>query len=240
LWATRERYGRGSSQGLEAFHRLVAAYKADGRRIDELRRYEPDEAKRFFSLCLEGGNGHVYWNGSKAFKMNDGKTRKPVLWWWNYSYGQKPDRLRQICGQDNCINPRHAALDSMRGPKRIYPDHWILGALQVLALQQGHSPSVRDWTGPPSHTIVKQRFGSWDNALKAAGLPPSAYNRPRSREDAFASLRFVRDLLGHWPSWNEFVSHAAELRSQDLPSAASTIRRHFGSWPNAIRAANRA
>lgn len=229
----------GSMRSLDAFNRLVAAYAAAGRSIDELRTWEPDEAKRFFSWTLQGSNGHVYWAGSysRSFKMNDGHTRKPVLWWWNHLWGEKPDRVQQVCGEAKCINPRHAVLDSMRGPKRIYPDHAIIGSLQVWAMQHGRSPSMREWSGPPSAMILKIRFGSWNNALSAAGLSLNPYKRQRTLAECVEAVRYATGLLGHAPSYDEFLALRSELLSQGLPTSHSTIRRVLGSWGAALEAA---
>ena len=238
LWAIRARHGRGTSHGEQAFHRLVAAYTAAGRRIDELSSYEPDETTRFFNYTLQGDNGHVYWHSGHSFAMNNGKTRKPVLWWWNHLYGVKPDQVAMTCGQSRCINPRHAVVAS-KGPKRIYPDHAILGALQVWALHHGHSPSILTWDGSPTHTVIKHRFGSWTKALKAAGLKAVPPNQPHSPEQNLEAVRYVHSLLGRWPSHNDYLSFREELRARGFSTAPSTIRRHFGVWADVIEAAKR-
>jgi hypothetical protein len=239
LARTRALYGRGSSQGLEAFHRLVAAYAEAGRRIDELRFYEPDETKRFFGFTMQGSNGHVYWSGSKTgFKRNDGRFRKPVLWWWEHIYDSNPEIVSMSCGEANCINPRHGEI-TPKGPKRLYPDSAIIGALQVWALQHGRSPSMHLWNGNPSHVVIKKRFGSWNAALKAAGLSAAPHNSPRSAEECLTAVRFVYTLLGHWPSYDEFRAASAELHEHGYPTSPSTIRRHFGVWASTIAAAQR-
>jgi hypothetical protein len=235
----RSRYGRSSSEGLRLFNALVAAYAACGRRIDELERYEPDEARRFFSRTIQGPDGHVYWSGDlKRFLLNDGSGRRPALWWWQHLYGSHPGKLRADCGEEACINPRHAVV-ILPGAPRIYPDHVIIGALQVWALQHGHSPSSRQWDGRPSHIVVKLRFGSWENALRAAGLAPANPNRPRTRADCLEALRWLKGRIGHWPSYDDYRNARAQLHEQGFVASPTTIMHHLGGWRSAIRAAKR-
>jgi len=235
LEETRNLYGP-SGRSLDAFNRLVAAYKAAGRRIDELECYEPDEAKRFFRSVAQGANGHSFWLRGRDFRTNTGSHRRPLLWWWEHLYGSPIRRHELICGQPNCINPRHAR-ELPQGAPRIYPEHVIIGALQVWALHHGCSPSSRAWDGTPSHMVIKRRFGTWSAALSAAGLAPITRNKRYPRSEMLASLRFVRDLLGHWPSYDEFRAASPELETAELPRSPSTIRREFGRWADGITAA---
>jgi hypothetical protein len=60
----------------------------------------------------------------------------------------------------------------------------IVAALQAEAKRLGHAPTASEWRAPPpserglpSGTVVARRFGSWNAALEAAGLPtlPSGF-----------------------------------------------------------------
>jgi len=218
----------------DAFQRLCQVYAKHGRRIDELDFYEPDESKRFFRKLIQGANGHVFWNGGAVFTCNGGSTRKPLHWWWEHLYGTRADKLVLECGQSRCVNPRHARPFQR---ERLYPDHVIIGALQVWGLRHGRPPSMRSWDGSPSHAIIKLRFGSWRNALQAAGFPASDYNRYRSPEECIAALRFVFDLTGKWPTWESYLGAHDELQANDYPTRPNTIKDRFGSWAAAIEAA---
>ena len=235
LEETRNLYGRGG-RSLDAFNRLVAAYAAAGRRIDELDYHEPDEAKRFFRSVAQGANGHVFWLRGPVFKTNSGSARRPLLWWWEHLYGTPILRHQLICGEPNCINPRHAR-ELPQGAPRIYPDYVILGALQVWASAHGCSPSSRAWDGTPSHMVIKRRFGTWGAALSAARLPPITRNKKYPRSELVAGIRFVRDLIGRWPSYDDYRRASAELETAELPRSPSTIRREFGRWSDAVTAA---
>lgn len=236
LEETKARYGV-SLHTLAAFNRLVQAYADAGRRIDELDYYEPDEARRFFRHVMQGANGHAFWNGARdGFFMNSGSRRKPLLWWWEHLYGSRIDRHRLTCGVENCINPRHA-IQLPKGAPRIYPDHVILGALQLWAIRHGKPPSSRLWDGHPTHIIIKRRFGNWANALRAAGLEPITRCQATTAQDCIDGVRFVRDLIGHWPSYDEYRGAKVELRAHELPLSPTTVRRHFGTWANALEAA---
>src|SRR5215469_10141520 len=188
LEETRNLYGP-SVRSLDAFNRLVAAYKAAGRRIDELDYHEPDEAKRFFRFVVQGANGHAFWLRGKDFATNSGSHRRPLLWWWEHLYGSPIARHELICGVPRCINPRHAR-ELPKGAPRIYPDNVIIGSLQVWAHRHGCSPTSRAWDGVPSHMVIKRRFGSWSNALSSAGLAPITANKKYPRDECLAGIRF--------------------------------------------------
>ena len=214
---------------------------ADGTPPDALRVHTADEVERFFARTIQGPDGHVYWDGNlaKGFRRNDGRYRKATWWWWERVHGPaERGRLDPSCGEQHCINPEHLVFVPWGDIKQRYSDMQIIGALQVAAMRLGHPPTTSEWRRldiSPTDTIIAQRFGSWSNALRAAGLEP----RERvvaSEEQCIASVRFVSRLVGHAASRQEMRAHARELGEAGLPSG-TTVERRFGRWADVLRKA---
>ncbi len=96
---------------------------------------------------------------------------------------------------------------------------------------------------PPTSQTAVQRFGSWNEALKAAGLATSSVGRARGQlrfdEAAYdkAIADFVadcddRDLGATYKAYGEY---AAEHKGE-VPSAAA-VRKFYGSWNAALASA---
>lgn len=243
LTTVRETHGRRSSQAEQAFSELVRTAADNGTPLDGLRHHTANEVERFFSWTIPGIDGHVYWDGPKNFTRNDKRTRTPLRWWWQHRYGNLADSddLVLKCGEANCVNPEHAAKERVRGVALRYSDESMLGGLQVLAARLGHSPTTREWDHggrKPSSTTLIHRFGAWENALSAAGLAmtTNAFKRA-TPERVLEAIRFARDLVGHWPSWDEYVSCRDQLKAAGLPSTITAAMRIYGSYPKARQAA---
>lgn len=244
LATTRQQYGRRSSRTAEAFQALVRAAAENGTPLDGLRHHVENEVERFFSWTIAGVDGHVYWDGPKTFFQNNGSGRRPRRWWWHHKYGNLPDSYDDLavkCGEPNCINPEHMAKERVRGYGRAWTDQAMLGGLQVCAMRLGHSPSSTEWDEigrEPSHTSIATRFGSWANAISAAGLPPNIDRRGKvTPEKALEGIRFARDILGHWPSWDEYRRLGKRLLEAGYPATITAAMRIYGSWPKARMAA---
>lgn len=247
LERVRAEHPRGSSQGAAAFQALCQAYAAQGRRIDELRTYSPDEDERFFANTAQGPDGHVYWLGGRVFLRNDGAQRRPGRWWWEQRYGplQQNDGVRPICGERACINPEHAALERSSDRQRVFSDLQIIGALQVAALRLGRAPSKKKWDllgVAPSRTTILARFGSWPKALQAAGLEPHSVSAQASAAQCLEALRLSRRVLGYWPAWGDLEQPLVRdaLAARGLPRRPNTICSRLGCrWPEALRRAGK-
>lgn len=107
----------------------------------------------------------------------------------------------------------------------------LTSELVRLAEELGHVPRMREmrdqgnWCG----TIYQNRFGSWNEALVAAGFPPN--NRVRiPREELLAALRDLADELGHPPTSKEMLEQG-EFTTQPY-------YRVFGTWRTALQAAD--
>lgn len=242
LWLHRQEHGRGTGRGLVLFHALVKAYADSGQRIDQLHSHNPVEEERFFQYVVQGANGHSFWLGRREFVKNGGSKKNPRYWWWAHVHGTNPYRIAPQCGEINCINPAHQAIDDKRDRKQIYQDHTILGALQVWEMKHGRAPSRKLWIRDgmkPSAVLICQRFGNWSNALTLAGMtPPRPDYFTHSPETCIDALRYLKTLLGRWPTGEDYKRCRKELQSEGLPSSGTTVRAHFGSWAKALEAAS--
>lgn len=235
----RARHGFGG-RSLDAFHRLVKAYRDVGRSIDELNYHEPDEGKRFFGYVLQGADGHAFWNGPKGyFRLNSsgGKTASitPVHYWWWRIYGAKPYRLAH-CATEGCVSPYHARKEDKREREALFPDHAIIGAIQVWALRNGRAPGSTEWERlrlTPSTTTITKRFGSFDNAVSAAGLAPrERRNHQVSAEICLEHIYRVATELGRWPKHDDYRNAAVGRYA-----TPTTLRSYFPGWRAALEAA---
>lgn len=242
LRTAREEHGTGSSQAQEAFETLVRAAAASGTPLDALRRHTANEVERFFAFTIPGPDGHVYWEGLKDFRRNDGGHTRPHRWWWKHRYGSLDPQLdlASTCGEQGCINPEHSELQRLRGSRRHWTEERIIGAIQVAAMRLGRTPSSTEWLRlhlVPSSNIVLDRFGTWKRAREAAGVEPSANGRhvlaPRpafTRAELLAGIRLVHSLTGKWPTVKEYNACRDALAEAGLPRDADCVYRLFGSW----------
>jgi hypothetical protein len=244
----RRIHPRRSSVVAEAFQRLVRAGDAVGQPVDGLRTHTRDEVERFFAQTIPGPDGHVYWDGSRhGFKRNDGRNRSPRRWWYTHKHGTELGTYEDFvptCGERHCINPDHCAVG--RGLRRMRFDRQaMLGALQVVALRLGRAPTSSEWErlgGRPSVSLYQMRFGTWPDAVREAGLVPavgSSRFAPTTPVRCIASLRFVRESVGHWPTRAEFEAARPQLHAIELPSSSSTIKKYLGPWTAALRKAGK-
>lgn len=95
---------------------------------------------------------------------------------------------------------------------------------------------------PPTSQTAVQRFGSWNEALKAAGLATNRLGRAKGqlRFDAKAYDKamsvFVADCesRGITATYKAYTEYAAEHKGE-VPSAAA-VRKFYGSWNTALAA----
>ena len=244
LHRCRTTYGRRSEEAAQAFNRLAGAAAAQGRPLDQLDTFITDETERFMSMTVAGTNGHIYWNGRSAarFSLNGGRETTPRIWWWTHIGAERPRAgytIRPTCGETHCINPRHCRIEDPRSANRRYTDAQMIGSLQVLAMKIGHAHSNNDRKRSglkPTVMAYVDRFGSWNGALRAAGLSPWA--RPLITDEACrASLHAAAEYPGRIPASHEY--RRADLREHlnnlDLPRNRETIVRRLGAWPDAIK-----
>ncbi|GAA1856018.1 homing endonuclease associated repeat-containing protein [Brevibacterium marinum] len=95
---------------------------------------------------------------------------------------------------------------------------------------------------PPTSQTAVQRFGSWNEALKAAGLATSSVGRARGQlrfdtaayEKAIAEFVADSEARGVGATYKAYGDYAAEHKGE-VPSAAA-VRKFYGSWNKALAA----
>ena len=116
-------------------------------------------------------------------------------------------------------------------PGVVVSDGDIIADMQRVASEHGAGAlSVRLYQsrGKYSHTTASKRFGSWNSALKAAGL--QVLNKVDvSDEELFANLEQVWFALGRQPRKRDLTRPLS--RFSERPYA-----RRFGSWRQSLEA----
>jgi hypothetical protein len=120
-----------------------------------------------------------------------------------------------------------------------WDDAEIVGALQAWADVHGRSPTWADWARStainPAATTLRYHFGSFDRALRKAGLEPEPPPPPRRVSwddlDMIQALHDWTSKHGHPPAGVDWLKAAPEHPS------TTTVRAHFGSWHAALTAA---
>ncbi len=107
----------------------------------------------------------------------------------------------------------------------------LLSELKRLSEELGHIPRKEEMQdqGKWSGSVYQKRFGSWNEALTAAGFEPNTRWRI-PREGLLTELRELAEELGHPPTTGEMIKHG-EFTTQPY-------RRVFGSWRTALQAAD--
>lgn len=116
-------------------------------------------------------------------------------------------------------------------------------ALRKTVLGRLGAASVKGATvWPPTSQTAVQRFGSWNEALKVAGLATNRIGRAKGQlrfdAAAYASAiaAFVADCesRGLAATYKSYTEYAAEHKGE-VPSAAA-VRKFYGSWTAALAA----
>lgn len=241
--ALLEELGAHRRESAPAYERWFAQACAEGRPPDALLLDSGSDSERFFARTIPGPDGHTYWAlKSFLFALNGGGHRHARWWWYERANGPQPrGTLGATCGESHCITPEHQRFVPWSEAQRRFTDEQMIGALQVVALRLGHTPTAVEYQrelGKPSREIISIRFGGWENAVRAAGLEPSpASVHRRGPEDCIAALRHLADYLGHPPTDTEFRQHGAVLRAAGLPPSSTTIRLYLGGWKQALKKA---
>jgi hypothetical protein len=117
-------------------------------------------------------------------------------------------------------------------PKK-YSERELIDALRRLAERLGRAPSAidaaRDPQSPVSRTY-QRHFGSWLEALEAAGIEPEPSQTGYAREELLESLRDLAEQLSRAP-------RMVDTDEDPRTPSSSTYLRHFGSWLKALEAA---
>ncbi len=127
-----------------------------------------------------------------------------------------------------------AGLDSNRIVD--YTDSELLESLRKFYMENNRVPLNTDFIGNqkyPSRSIVTKRFGSWNEALRKAGLDVNEEHHSYH----IMSDDELLDCLNEYYSKNNKVPIATDFNNTiDYPSFMTYLNR-FGSWNNALKMA---
>jgi hypothetical protein len=119
-----------------------------------------------------------------------------------------------------------------RSRRQVWTRAETITALRDWCRERGRPPTCRDWrcgtTDHPGSRVVGELFGSWSEALRAAGLV-ATWNR----ESMVLALRAWAAQNGCTPTSRDWQ---APERAGDRPTT-QRVRREFGSWSAALAAA---
>ena len=132
------------------------------------------------------------------------------------------ENLSEFREQDGATPPGNP------GPR--VSDETLLADLHALRDELDHAPRYREMREEGNHQArtYTKRFGSWDEALAAAGIDPPVRNTVTD-EELIADLHRLRDELGEEPT----STNVAREGKYGL----ATYQRRFGSWGEAVEAA---
>ena len=116
--------------------------------------------------------------------------------------------------------------------RRRYSDEDLLAELTACARRLRRSPTMREFSDDPRarphpQTVV-ERFGTWNDAKRRAGLVPRRF---ATKDELLLQLRRLGDELGRTPTGRDLDARRAALPSKSL------YWHSFGSLSNALRAA---
>ena len=106
----------------------------------------------------------------------------------------------------------------------------LIAELQRLADQINHPPGLRDMNqhGAHSSKTYQKKFGSWNNALRAAGLEINA-ETDINKSDLIDELRRLGDELDRTPTSRDMADKGKY--------GTATYTHKFGSWNDAVQEA---
>lgn len=110
-------------------------------------------------------------------------------------------------------------------------DEALLAELQRVADVVGESPTVQEFRerGEHADSTLRNRFGSWNEALEAAGLDGSGSQRHIPESTLIAEIQSVAEDVGQAPTVAQMDTYGERW--------ASTYQDRFGSWNAALEAA---
>jgi hypothetical protein len=146
---------------------------------------------------------------------------------------------------------REKVSDSGGHVERGWTEEKMIANLRALAEEVGHSPSIKEWIAgrhQPSSALYLQRFGSWNDAKVAAGLPLNRtarqhYVRAFSDEDLIEAVaQFLRTDNPRNPL-EKFGAYQYDRWRKEMVKAGfsypslSLIRVRLGAWQDVKHAA---
>jgi len=117
-------------------------------------------------------------------------------------------------------------------PHTTHTDEEYLQILRDLRDELGRQPYIKDLkkANAPSNSTYQKHFGSWHEALEAAGIEiETVSSKTRTRGEIKQKIQDLADELGEPPSQREFENHAN--------ISSLTVRKRFDTWNAALKCA---
>ena len=123
-----------------------------------------------------------------------------------------------------------AAVGPRAGRPQEYSDETLIEELHRITAEYHDPPRVQDVREHSEHgaKTYMRRFGSWEDALAAAGIELPSAGRV-STDELIADLHRLRDELGTQPTATDVVEAGAH--------GLATYQRRFGPWSEALTVA---
>lgn len=112
-----------------------------------------------------------------------------------------------------------------------YSNEELLEEIRRLTQELGDTPSLAEFReqGEYSASTYYSRFGSWNDAIEAAGCQPNEPDSKIPKEDLREEMQRLAEELGKKPTASEMNERGKYWRS--------TYKNEFGSWNEALKAA---
>lgn len=112
--------------------------------------------------------------------------------------------------------------------ENVYTDEQLLQYLKDFYIENNRVPTTDDFRKrKPNASTFFLRFGSWKNALKAAGLQKDKY-----KITGYTDKELIDFLVDYYNKFNK-VPRTRDFDNNDYPDS-ETYRLRFGSWKNAL------
>lgn len=151
--------------------------------------------------------------------------------------GYSPEKTREYLGYKKRFQVKvmfdHVGKQMTEHKQRQLSNKELKSELKRLHRALNRPPTKSEMVSRGNHSpfVYQDRFGSWNDALRAAGFePPHTDTGPVSSEELLEDLRRLTVELGHPPS-------TTEIRDKSRYSNP-TYRRHFDGVPEARDLAN--
>jgi len=189
------------------------------------KRYTNEDIIAQLQRCYEDNHNEISMNLYRKGKY------KPSVDTIANRFGSWTHALQQA----GIASPHNAQRDQTgrKGTPSTYTDDEIIASLR-RCLEEQNAVSAKAYQKggyKPGRTTIANHFGSWNNALIAAGIPPHDPNEKQfTDEDIFEQLRACYDENEQHLSMDKYIE------SKRIPTA-HTIIKYFGSWNNAVEQA---
>lgn len=122
-------------------------------------------------------------------------------------------------------------------PQATWSNEEIIAALQEWAAAHGRPPNASEWLAGspdrPGSLCVRRRFGSWERALRKAGIKPN-----HRRQGRYWSDVEMIHALKSWTNLNGRLPRAGDWkRARKSHPCSRSVSQRFGSFGAAVAAA---